>query len=349
MTTPSLSKKNRVWFLILSLFGIGYSMSLLTAETVVIEGVCRRVLVNTNLLPHFNGATLSPDALESLVKFRLELEKCSWILSSRHSANRFQTEETFFSDGVDCFTLMTVSTNQAASITKGPIPAGGTGNLQTIWMALCRPMCKRLDWQSFRELPDLVALQELNQRQYSQVIATTNSLGRLTQLELFRSVRTNLVLVERFEFSDSQAKMGIFSDLITRKSFAVDPIKATNVVAYRYEVEVSNIVTNSSPLALPELTSIARIVDFRLNRRGSERWYVEYASKKWRSEVDLRADPEIALKIDAMEKDQVSYDQVIEGRTRRQRFGRWFFIGVLIVLPVAIYKVRNTQKNQSNT
>lgn len=321
-----------------------------------IEGECVRELMHTNLLRMRSGAKVSPDALRSVTRFQLVVDGCRWLMRQRHAVDGYEAETLHFSDGTDFFSLAGPSTNAAASISPGPVPAGGTGEMQALWYALCRPSCPELDWQRLPNVPNLVALQDRTQRTCDQVIITTNAMGRIDKAEMFVDVGGKPMLLDEFTFRQHpDASLAIPVEAV-RRVHAVDVRKGTNVASMRFTITVSGVRRIPGRLELPALGSWTQVADYRLVPSQGDGWFVDYGTTNWLGREELLADPEIAARMSQITNDMRNHDRLREANETRSLLGRALFIvcfvalifGMLVIV-VKQRRARHAEHNKTAT
>lgn len=343
------SRESSLFFRVLAAICFLLQIAVSDAKTVLFSGECVREIVDTNLLVARPGASLPPDAHRGICRFEMAIDGCRWVMRARHGIDGFITETAHFTDGRDFFSLSGDPLSRSASISKGPVPSGGLGELQTLWFGLCRPMCPDLDWASQSAFPNLLALQDRVQRQYEETIVTTNEAGAILEAEMFvrPAAGTNLVLMDKFVFSYDKGLAYPVPREVTRMTYGIKAGGATNVPAYKYVVKVTSASTTSTPLKLPAPEGVTRMADYRLFPQGGEGWFVPYAASQWRSEEDLRADPMISAAIKRTAREHALSDELRSSLARRIWRARGLFfaaLGVLLAGTIfAFWRTRGTE------
>ncbi len=313
-----------------------------------ITGDCVRTLENPEIIRRLKGQKVGGDTFNSVLSFELNFDnECRWILSSRYSIDNFRDEVVEFSDAIDCYALAGESTNRAASISAGLIPQGGMGHVQTIWFAVCRPFCRQFDVMQLDSLPNLIGLQDRQKRPYNTMQITTNTQGVVIEASMTGLFEQQELIVDHFEFDYLASDLSMVPREVVRQTYGYDPIARTNVLAYKYLVVIRSVEPKDGPISLPMLAVDTRIADFRLSRSGSEGSYIEYSTKAWRSESDLRNDPVIRARTKELEQNEEESDRLVAARNRKQWIGRVFF-GLVICILVFTTMWVNSIKNLRN-
>lgn len=298
-----------------------------------IIGDCTRTLENPEIIRRLKGQKVGVDTFKSVLSFELNIDnECRWSLFSRYNINNFRDEVVEFSDAIDCYALAGESTNRAASISAGLIPQGGMGHVQTVWFAVCRPFCSQFDVMRLDGLPNLIGLQDRQKRPYNTMQITTNTQGIVIEASMTGLFAKQELIVDHFKFDYLASDLSTVPREVVRQTYGYDPIARTNVLAYKYLVLIRSVEHKDGPVSLPMLSVDTRIADFRLSRSGSEGSYIEYSTRAWRSESDLRKDPVIRARIKVLEQNEEESDRLVAARNRKQWIGRAFFGLVICIL-----------------
>lgn len=307
-----------------------------------ITGDCVRTLENPEIIRRLKDQKVSNDTFMSVLSFELDIDnECRWSLSSRYNISNFRDVVVEFSDAIDCYALAGESTNRAASISAGLIPLGGMGHVQTVWFALCRPFCRQFDVMQLDILPNLIGLQDRQKRPYTTMQITTNTQGVVTEASMTGVFEQQELLVDYFKFDYLTGNLSTIPRQVVRQTYGYDPIAKTNVLAYKYLMVIRSVQPKDGTIPLPMLAIDTRIADFRLSRTGSEGSYIEYTTKAWRSESDLRSDPVIRARIKALEQNEDESDRLEAARNRKKWIGRAFFGIVVCILICSMWVYLN--------
>ncbi len=221
-----------------------------------------------------------------------------------------------------------------ANVYPGPIPFGGYGHLQVLWLAYCS---KNLLDHANPKIPDLAmagifranpVYADKDKMAFYDSFAVehvTNGTEHIAKISLFRNENGTNLLGEELRVK-SYIEVG---DRIFPKEcehFIYSRGQAPKLIM-EFKIAVQNADYSSDKVLSPPRIGEAgsQIGDWRI--KGS----LIYRATNWRSEQELRADPALQSKITQIEANSIEEENIVRAREQRAHQGKWF-VGIIILI-----------------
>jgi hypothetical protein len=261
-----------------------------------------------------------------------------WMLTNPDNVSMFYDGsdiQVLHSGGLGVGTTKSPVTD-AANVYRGPVPIGGDGHPQAIWLAYCSDGVLKGSKGSFPDLesaifrPDVQDTWQGSWPDYPRFVVEYNNTNQaVSAITAFRNVNGKEVIAEMLNVS-SYLRINdrvlpteyIYSVYYPGESGRIMRSIRVTIQATKYEPNAT--------LGPPAISSGgARIADFRISG------VLTYVSSSWRSEAKVRADPKLQGVMRTTESDAARAERIASAQNSKITLPRFLMLWVMVLVSLA--------------